>query len=104
MTEIEKLVETYLRTDMTAETFMRKARPLRRTDVPASGHTTKATPRAQSTDRSGPAPATEESTPAPTGSGTETTPTAAMVAAEGTTSPCETAEPVEGATNCEGPS
>ena len=69
MTEIEKLVETYFQTDMTAETFMRKAKG------------------ARLRSRSGPDPATAGSMTAPTESATETTSTAATDAAGETTSP-----------------
>jgi len=69
MTEIEKLVETYLRTDMKAETFMQKRRalilkidPIRRSLI-------------------GLDPDTEESTTVPTESDTDSTSTAAMDAA-----------------------
>ena len=56
MTEIEKLVETYLRTDMKAETFIqRRAAMIRRMNRPPG----KMNP-------SGKAPAIEENTPAPT--------------------------------------
>lgn len=77
MTEIEKLVETYLRTDMKAATFMqRRAAMMRRMSRPLG-----------KMDPSGKDPDTKESTPAPTESATETTSTDATAAALVPTSP-----------------